>query len=1734
MGSESRSKGSEDEATTAGGRSAVARLAAVLAAAAPPEAPGDAGPTPRELAELLWFAQQLAPNEAGATGAGPGRRTGGPAATDPPPSSPEPPESEPGERPRTPPTDHRVPLHLPGAARPESAGPGSGTPLLAPAPPMLHHPLALQRALRPLKRRVPSVHARLLDEQATADRIAALGAHPDAWLPVLRPAPDRWLRLNLVYDAGPTMPVWRPLARELHTVLAQSGVFRTVTLHRATPDGRAHQVPVLPDGRTVTLVLSDCMGPQWRPGPAGDRWYRTLRGWVSRMPVSVVQPLPEHLWHGTALPAGAGVLTAPAAAAPTASLAFIAYDPYDPRARPAPGPALPLPVLEPTPTWLANWAALIAAPGGGHTPGALAWLPATPVQSAEEGLDVGALSAQELVLSFRATASPEAFRLAGHLALAEPNLSVMRLVQRALERSPRPQHLAEVILSGMLRAVPGPPGSYAFRSGVRELLLRSLPRTARTRTREFLARVGGLIDERTGLAAGEIPAVARGRGAGDGGRAAFATVRAETVRRLSETEEQGLIGERYRVLGLRGSNERMWTAVDVRTDRTVVVHLYEQQAMPPELFLRQARALAGLRHPSVVRVLDFGVDGERPYLVAEFVDGVTLAELQLGSGPGVSFRVFARLVRDVVPALEALHDRSLVRGQLGWDGLLLRPDGSVVLSRFALGEEAEGHDPSSDFLVFRSLLRELASHNPTGLRFQRMLSELAQNDDPVRAVRQLPHSPAFSWALSETESDRVNVTMLGPLNIRNPGRSLPLPSPEGQALLCMLLLRQGRRMSGGELAQGLWEEPHSPDAARRRLRDVAAQVRYCLGPGTLAALADGYALHTPGDYLDVRHFEELVGERADDQDPHQQRSLIQDALSLWYGEPLDGVPGPAAKATRTRLHDMRLTLCVRRAELDLELGDFEGAAQDLDALLPGHPEHRDLRRLHILALMRQGRVAEAIESFESYEAHWKRRYAAPVDPALQELRRELQALPEPPPHPVITFLASGLDERPDQARFALGSAVLQLLSIAGSTQGQYEVQAVPDGYALIVRPDVDVQPVLRAVLRELAGALGDLADPPQVRVTFWHSRSPGDAGLPVLAPDLRILLEGVEADLLVVISPALHQGFANSPDVSGFQPVRLGSGTGQPAAWYRALRLPAREPEPEPERRDLVRGPFTIDDISRLASPDPGRIAIVHTQPDGPLTLLEPARPWGQRPPRRTTYYEVDLTVQRAGNTLMLPSSGGGSFTATAELSWHVDDPVSYVNSETTGVEEQLFEHLAREAARVTRRHPLRRAGAAQHAVHESLRRWPVPGLSVTCSVSLAAREERPPALAFPQGPSGFEAGQRSVRELVMAATVRIHRPAPADALDDTATFLGSGFFIAPNWVLTCAHVAFGGEGGEVTVVYGSSPDLDLSAVPARVAAALPDLDARPASGNWPNPDLALVRLSEPVEHDCVYVSERPTAYLGEGRAQYAGWTVMDGRLAMLDGTLSVQGTIGGWSSGVQIRLGGNELPPGVSGGPVVDPERGEVVGVLKARASRGPGGTATGVEQLRNLPTPSGTPRAEHDDLYQAVFHAHDRFHRDLQRNPNFQRHTWADVQSELGVRPGRTLAPHERVQLLGRLADLPPPVSTPSLVEILESLPDFVPSLPSAPRAWRDGLGVLYEHARDDGVMELVLDYAMQVVSAERPYVTAGTAAAQEALWDWVWQAAQGRSAAFRHRLARQRNEWLHLRRPPGTTQP
>ncbi|WP_326596720.1 VMAP-C domain-containing protein [Streptomyces sp. NBC_01803] len=374
---------------------------------------------------------------------------------------------------------------------------------------------------------------------------------------------------------------------------------------------------------------------------------------------------------------------------------------------------------------------------------------------------------------------------------------------------------------------------------------------------------------------------------------------------------------------------------------------------------------------------------------------------------------------------------------------------------------------------------------------------------------------------------------------------------------------------------------------------------------------------------------------------------------------------------------------------------------------------------------------------------------------------------------------------------------------------------------------------------------------------------------------------------------------------------------------------------------------------------------------------------------------------------------------------------------------------------------------------------------------------------------------------LAAKATVRIHEaPTGYDGTGRVSRPWGSGFFVAPSWVLTCAHVALrGGSGGRGE---GGRREVGLTVqgverpVRGRVEWAQPE--EHPGGGLWPAPDLALIRLLEPIPHSCVWLSERTAKVFTRSEVAFFGSAeVGDGFAEDVSGRCTIRGELG--SEGL-MKLGNeDEVPEGASGGPVVDLRRGEVIGVLKARRSIGrDGGLASSVVQLRRLPSPVGQVLDEHDDLYQSVLHAHDRHHAERHRDAQITDRTWTDAQIEVRGTAGRALTPGQRVELLGLLAELPPPVSTRRLDETLTALRGrpYEGTLP-APRGWRDGLGLLYDLRQGVTELEAVLRYAMYAATAERPF-PAASPEAESRLLDWVHGTAAASAELprwFRHNL-------------------
>ena len=101
-------------------------------------------------------------------------------------------------------------------------------------------------------------------------------------------------------------------------------------------------------------------------------------------------------------------------------------------------------------------------------------------------------------------------------------------------------------------------------------------------------------------------------------------------------------------------------------------------------FLAEARILATLRHPNIVRVTDFGAGGRgRPYLVMDFIEGATLAE-RLSRSDAPSPDEATHIYRCLRSALACCHGKGIVHGDIKAENIIVGEDGNVFLSDFGI------------------------------------------------------------------------------------------------------------------------------------------------------------------------------------------------------------------------------------------------------------------------------------------------------------------------------------------------------------------------------------------------------------------------------------------------------------------------------------------------------------------------------------------------------------------------------------------------------------------------------------------------------------------------------------------------------------------------------------------------------------------------------------------------------------------------------------------------------------------------------------------------------------------------------------------------------------------------------------------------------------------------------------------------------------------------------------------
>ncbi len=149
------------------------------------------------------------------------------------------------------------------------------------------------------------------------------------------------------------------------------------------------------------------------------------------------------------------------------------------------------------------------------------------------------------------------------------------------------------------------------------------------------------------------------------------------------------IGNRYRIVKLigRGGMADVYLAYDVILKREVAVKVLKSDMADDdtalERFKREAGAVTKLSHPNIVDVYDVGDDGDKHYIVMEYIKGYTLKQLIKKRGP-IPYKEAVWMMKQLAGALMEAHRNNVIHRDIKSQNVLIKDDGTIKLSDFGI------------------------------------------------------------------------------------------------------------------------------------------------------------------------------------------------------------------------------------------------------------------------------------------------------------------------------------------------------------------------------------------------------------------------------------------------------------------------------------------------------------------------------------------------------------------------------------------------------------------------------------------------------------------------------------------------------------------------------------------------------------------------------------------------------------------------------------------------------------------------------------------------------------------------------------------------------------------------------------------------------------------------------------------------------------------------------------------
>src|SRR5579859_1575219 len=139
-----------------------------------------------------------------------------------------------------------------------------------------------------------------------------------------------------------------------------------------------------------------------------------------------------------------------------------------------------------------------------------------------------------------------------------------------------------------------------------------------------------------------------------------------------------------RLLG-RGGFAEVYLGEHCQLGTTVAIKILQTRVTEETVtqFRQEARFLASLRHPQILRVFDFGIDQQTPYLVMDYAPNGTL-RMRHTRGTRLPIPTVVGYVKQIAEALQYAHDRKIIHRDIKPENMLIGENNEILLSDFGI------------------------------------------------------------------------------------------------------------------------------------------------------------------------------------------------------------------------------------------------------------------------------------------------------------------------------------------------------------------------------------------------------------------------------------------------------------------------------------------------------------------------------------------------------------------------------------------------------------------------------------------------------------------------------------------------------------------------------------------------------------------------------------------------------------------------------------------------------------------------------------------------------------------------------------------------------------------------------------------------------------------------------------------------------------------------------------------